>query len=511
MDVTDMVAYNVELLNCNDLQHSFFQLSRDDPILGFPYDATSIAGYAYPSTASESVSRAQSSSDLPSNEAEDWLRIRLILGSHLAQYMRHQLDEQLGYTSTVGISTSKLLAKLVGSVNKPRGQTTLMPPYHSDVSGPASNVTAFIDAHDIGQIPGVRFKIAQKIRSHVLDRPGDFDAGLVYGGTKEKVSVGDVRKFPGLDQQRLEAILGGPGAPQGLGTQVWGLINGIDDTDVGKARSVPTQISIEDSYIRLDTMDEVKRELGMLARSLVKRMHMDLLTYDDDDERDDSPEGEVPKDQHQTIQQSRKKWMAQPRTLRLTTRPRPPLNADGTRSRSFSRISRSSPMPNFVLNLDENIDSVADKLVGEALIPLFRKLHPERSGWNLSLVNVAATNMAETAGDGKDGAGRDIGRMFKRQESVLKDWRIEDIDVPPLLERDDGVEGSVVVQSNVLRGTSWGGTEDAIEPSQESYVEDGEWNDDDEPLSVGGTCGICGALMPEWAMVAHQRFHSLEG
>ncbi|KAI9795246.1 MAG: hypothetical protein M1835_006142 [Candelina submexicana] len=516
MDVTDMVAYNVELLNRNDLQHSFFQLSRDDPTLGFSYDATSIAGYAYPSTTiGESVCRLPTSSESPADEAEDWLRIRLILGSHLARYLRHQLDEQLGYTSTVGVSTSKLLAKLVGSVNKPKGQTTLMPPYRQDANGLHSNVTTFLDAHDIGRIPGIGFKIAQKIRSHLLGRPGEFDAGLIYGGTKEKVSVGDVRNSPGLDRNRLEVILGGPGAPQGIGTLVWGLINGIDDTEVGKARSVPRQISIEDSYIRLDTMDEVRKELGLLARSLVKRMHMDLLTYDEDDVEDSSQEQVLHGDQHQPTQQPRKKWLAQPRTLRLTTRPRPPVNANGARSRTFNRISRSGPMPNFVLNLDENADSLADKLVTEALVPLFRKLHPEKSGWNLSLVNVAATNMAETAGEGREGAGRDIGRMFKRQETVLKEWRVEDVDIPPLIEHDDGIdrhvedEGEVSCEMTLERN----GTEDAIEPSQESYVdvEDGEWDGDGDLPGAGITCSVCDALMPEWAMTAHRRFHSLEG
>ncbi|KAI9718207.1 MAG: hypothetical protein M1812_004197 [Candelaria pacifica] len=508
MDVTDMVAYNVELLNRNDLPHSFFQLSRDDPILGFSYDATSIAGYPYPSKNTESLSSPPSHSALQFNSAEDWLRIGLMLGSHLAQYLRHQLDEQLGYTSAVGISTSKLLAKLVGSVNKPKGQTTLMPPYLSAVDGPVSNVTTFIDAHDIGRIPGIGFKIAQKIRSHLLGRPGEFDAGLVYGGTKEKVFVGDVRKFPGLDQNRIEAILGGSGAPQGIGAQVWGLINGIDDSEVGKARSVPRQISIEDSYIRLDTMDEVRKELALLSRSLVKRMHMDLLTHDEDDGWDELEEAALREDQHETTQQSRKKWIAQPRTLRLTTRPRPPLNADGTRSRTFNRISRSSPMPSFILNLDANSDSIADKLVSEALIPLFRKLHPEKSGWNLSLVNVAAMSMAETAGDGKDGAGRDIGRMLKRQETVLKEWRVEDIDIPPTSEHDE-LEVSLENQKYVLHDRHAKGTEDLIEPSQESYVEDGEWENAVEALNPGSSCPACGAVMPEWAMAAHERFHAI--
>jgi DNA polymerase iota len=73
------------------------------------------------------------------------------------------------------------------------------------------------------------------------------------------------------------------GTPHGIGTRVWDLLNGCDDTEVGQAREVPKQISIEDSYRRLDTMEDVLKELHMLAASLLKRMHADLLGNDDDD------------------------------------------------------------------------------------------------------------------------------------------------------------------------------------------------------------------------------------
>jgi DNA polymerase iota len=43
--------------------------------------------------------------------------------------------------------------------------------------------------------------------------------------------------------------------------------------------------------------------------------------------------------------------------------------------------------------LDENIDALAERLVRESLFSMFRKLHPEKTGWNLSLLNVAVTNM----------------------------------------------------------------------------------------------------------------------
>jgi hypothetical protein len=48
MDVSDIVDYNVGLLNRNDLINSFFCLSKNDPAVGFTYDASSIAGCTYP-------------------------------------------------------------------------------------------------------------------------------------------------------------------------------------------------------------------------------------------------------------------------------------------------------------------------------------------------------------------------------------------------------------------------------------------------------------------------------
>ena len=243
MDVTDMIDYNVGLLNHNDLVTSFFHLDRNDPTVGFPCDASQVFGRTFPKH-SESCETAALSTNNPScNDFED-LVLRLRLGSHLAEHLRHQLEEQKGYTSTVGISTNKLLSKLVGNVNKPKNQTTLLPPYSNPPGGAANNVTKFIDDHDIGKIPGIGFKMAQKIRNYVLGRPAAFDAGLVYGPTKENVKVGDVRTLDGMGPDLLGRLLAGPGVPKDLGEKVWGLINGVDVIEVAKAKVVPQQISI---------------------------------------------------------------------------------------------------------------------------------------------------------------------------------------------------------------------------------------------------------------------------
>lgn len=474
LDVTDMVDYNIEILNKNDLKHSFFQISQQDPTLGFPFDAEVVAGHTHPE------------GYLFSGDAfVDAGTLRLRLGSHLAMYMRHELEQRKGYTATVGVATNKVLAKLVGNLHKPKDQTTLM----FDPDGNTS--MSFIGNHEIGKVPGIGFKLAQKLREFILDRPAEIDKGLVYGGTKENVTVELVRQCPEVNPEMLEKLLAGPGSQHGIGQKIWSLLHGVDDSEVSQMRTVPRQISIEDSYIRLDTFPELIKELNTLAQSLLKRMRIDLLGDEDDfEEKPDAGAGatEVPK----SIPTDGKKWLAHPKTLRLTTRPRQLLLPDGSRPRSFKRISHSAPLPTFVFLLNEGIEMLADKLVKETLISMFRRLHPEKAGWNLSLVNLAVTNMAETAGNSRTANGRDIGNMFKRQEDVLKDFRVVD--------HEDKV-------------TSVEGVDDEMTANVDGQASDGddevndEWDHGED--QDGEACELCGVRLPEFAMVAHRRFHSL--
>lgn len=360
-------------------------------------------------------------------------------------------------------------------------------------------MSAFLDSHDIGKIPGIGFKTAQKIRQYSLKRPAAFDTGLVYGGTKENVSVGDVRLQDGMNAELLDQLLAGPSVPKGFGSKIWGLINGVDDSEVGKAKEVPQQISIEDSYIKLDLVPDLKNELIMLGTSLIKRMRLDLMAEFVDGEVLVPGSGEVSRGVTDT-----RRWIAHPRTLRLTTRSRPRKNPDGSRSRTFNRISKSCTMPSFVFSLSATIEALAARLLTGTLIPLFHQLHPEKSNWDLSLVNLCATNMSQTATGTKAGSGRDISRMFRRQEDVLKDWKIEDIDVPPSPSSVDiAHEGEI---SPEWRGDGMVGPHGAGVISHEI---DDEWNDDDDLADLGTLCQLCGAAIPSFAKVAHQQFHLL--
>lgn len=240
MDVTDIVEYNLDVFNPNDLHHSYFQLSRENPLQGFEFDASVTCCHVVPSTSFPSTPPLYDGSNYDQNKPY----LRLILGSHLAQYLRQQLEEQQGYTSTVGVSTNKLLSKLVGNTHKPNSQTTLMPPYGDYQLHHNQVATDFLESHDISSIPGLGFKSAEKIRNYVLQRRAESKYRLVYSVTREKLSVKEVRANRDMSPELLEEILGGPGATKGIGRRVWNLFIGVDDSEVMKARDVPRQISI---------------------------------------------------------------------------------------------------------------------------------------------------------------------------------------------------------------------------------------------------------------------------
>ncbi|KAI0997082.1 hypothetical protein K3495_g11104 [Podosphaera aphanis] len=486
LDVTDIIDYNQALLNQRNLKNSFFFLDPLNPTRGFQFDATTLPDCVFPNH--KNFSR----NDSVKND-EEFLLTRLTLGSNLAQFLRLQLENEKGFTSSVGISTNKLLSKLVGNLNKPNGQTTLVPPYDAtltDENSSYSNVTKFIDDFDIGKIPGIGFKSAQYIRNHILSRTADFDTGLIYGETREKVSVYDVKAFPGMGPSLLEYILGGPGAKRGIGGKIWSLLNGIDDDEVKQAKDIPTQISIENSYLCLDSTSKLLQELQVLAMRLLSQIHIDLL------EENEDPDA-----------REKKRWIAWPRTIRISTRSRSTCPAE-TRTRDFSRTSRSSSLPNFVFNLTESLESTVKRLVRETLTPLIHKLHPDSSSMNISLVNICVTNMQELACKDSMSKVRSISRMFETQKSssILQEVGDQGKSKITRQSRFCGNFGKdISLEDEDENGDEDEGNEPKHYTTSMSYQEIVEESESDTEFQE--TCDECGTVMPGFALVAHKRFH----
>lgn len=263
-------------------------------------------------------------------------------------------------------------------------------------------------------------------------------------------------------------------------------------------------------------MAEVVNQLTALSISLLNRMQSDLRAAESEpDEAEGLANPAMDEEVDRTRSGPQWHWIAHPKTLRLSTRPRPPLKLDGTRSRTFARMSKSTSMPTFVFTERGPVKVLAQRLVGEVLVPLFHKLHTGQSGWDLSLVNICATNMVMTASNSKNATGRDISKMFRRQEGMLREWQVEDADVPP----EDQVSKSMdptQIDSPPLSSVgkppydAAGGSEDYMSSTQESRVIGDAWDGtEDEEEGKGKTCGVCNALMPAFAMVAHLRFHEM--
>lgn len=475
LDVTDMVDYNVEILNLNTLPNSFFCLSRDDPEKGFSFDASVIAG------CTAGYGHGVEASDRS-------LYMRLVLASHLARYLRLQIEEA-GYTSACGISTSKLLAKLVGNANKPRNQTTLLSLREDDI-------LAFMDTHGLRKVPGIGGKITHALESFFLGREADTDTYT----SGSAVTVGQFRSHPDVSAPMLEKLLGKrPGSERGIGDKIWGLLHGCDDAAVKAASNMPTQISIEDTYPGseggLNTVAEVEREMLKLGASLLRRMHVDLTEDENLENRPSfSVKGSGATD---TSPRRQRKWLALPKTLRLSTRPKTSYS-DG-KPYNWGRTSRSQPLPTFVFNNSAEVSSeaIVAKLVKEALMPMFAAINPDASGWNIGMINVCVANMVPTAAElGAAGSGRDISQMFRMQEDVLREFKVDDEGEA----RPQG-NGETTHLHSDLSTIPW--FEDGAETLTD--VEPETWNDLDDSQA----CGRCGHYIPPFAMPAHQRFHDL--
>lgn len=473
LDVTDLVEFNVGLLNRNALQDSFFCLSREDPEKGFSFDATAIAGCVTVNGHGE-------------DNHDNLLFVKLVLASHLARYIRLKIEEE-GYTSACGISTNKVLSKLAGTVNKPRNQTTLLS-LHED------EILKFMDSYGLRKVPGIGGRITHTLESYFLGRDADTDT-FVNGSA---VKVGEFRTRQEVSPHMLEKLLGSrPGAEKGIGEKVWALLHGVDDTDVKAASLIPTQISIEDTYPGpkggLNTSAEVERELIKLAASLLRRMHVDLTEVDEPD-KDSAVSADGAK---------RTKWLAHPKTLRLSTRPKTSPN-EGT-PYNWGRASRSQTLPTFIFH-DIDHEIIAGRLVKEALFPMFFQLNPDKAeGWNIGMINICVANMTLTATEDAAGSGRDISRMFKRQDEVLREFRVYDgSETPP---KTDQISSTGESRDNPALNHTVADDDDMdFGDDYASESESEAWGDQDGSQA----CPRCGHYLPVFAMAAHQRYHVLE-
>ncbi|KAK6535316.1 hypothetical protein TWF694_001780 [Orbilia ellipsospora] len=523
MDVTDQIDYNLAMAEKEGFATGFYQLKPDQPNFGFKFEWDVIPGHLYPPLTKPN--------SRPPSEVLKKIPKRLLLATHLAQYLRLLLLDQQGFTCSAGVCVSKLTAKLAGTINKPCAQTLLLPDHIQD----------FLDGLAVLKIPGIGSKTGGIIRDLVveqkrileaksqpetgdvaqesttqifdleeaedprqeeidLEQTGKDDFLMAYYPEAEvKTKVLDARTL--ISRQRLDVSIGN--IPPGAG-RVWELLHGIDHTEVAKASLVPTQVSIEDTFrpgtVSQDTtIEQLESILIRLSITLIRRLKTDLLTTaplpSQDDEAIDITQ----------LDQPSKKWQAFPKTLRISTR-------DRNTMKYGARNSKSGPMPNFIFALNVRIEETARRLAKEALVPLFRRLHgpdvPGGGKYDLALINIAATNM----GNGETGTeGGNVAAMFKRYNEVFPegDWERK----RPL--SDTQFEEPLLQQEELYEESSEDVVEKDEDEDEEDEVEDGFLSEDDSfsdgALSEEGSqevvCKNCHIRLPIFAIGAHERFH----
>lgn len=480
LDVTDIVHYNMQFINPSYLWQSFFHLDSQDPEKGFTFDCSIVAGRVYPPAHEEFTSSSLSSPLLHhSTESYSPTTLALTIASHLAMHLRTKIEQDFDMTVSCGISSNKLLSKLVGNVNKPRNQTTLIAPTQDIIQD-------FLDVHILKKVPGVGFRTIDRLEKYILSKHSRLDTF-----EDSPLTVRDLRIFPGMSPTLMSKILQGPGNEKSLGAKIWALMHGTDLSEVKKSRDIPTQISIEDTYNGINTLPKVIEQLHKLGLSLLRRMYSDLTE----------------ESSHQIDDRGGSRWIAYPRTLRLTINTRKPSASSSsgfgsiTLQKSTSvdknsqtplyhwsgRKSRSQPLPSFVFTLQYSAEYIVEKLVAEAFIPMFRWLNPEKQGWNLTLINVCVSNMKIAGNDNRKGAGRDISVMFKKQNETLKKWTVYDTTQPQQKVAENFMTSEQNEDENLY-----------------FWQEDG-----DLKMENSVDCLICGYELPSFAMEAHLRYHKL--
>ncbi|XP_072920200.1 DNA polymerase iota isoform X6 [Hemitrygon akajei] len=169
----------------------------------------------------------------------DGKHVRLALGSKIGDEMRGAIYERIGLTSSAGIASNKLQAKLVSGTFKPNRQTTLLPESVLDCMG---------NLMHLKQIPGIGPKTVRRLEFHGVH------------------TIHALQTFP-LDL--LEKELGVCAAQR-----IHKLSFGEDDYPV-TPRGPPQSLSNEDSFRKCSSLVEIRTKLEELLISLLIRLQKD--------------------------------------------------------------------------------------------------------------------------------------------------------------------------------------------------------------------------------------------
>ena len=154
--------------------------------------------------------------------------------TRIAQYLRAQVEEQVGITISAGVAPNKFLAKIASDWNKPNGLKVITP----------QQVSEFVEHLAVKKIHGVGKKTAEKMYALGIE-------------TCQQLR----EKGPEYLQQHFGSF----------GERLYQLSQGIDDRKVSSNRNVKS-ISVEHTYpTDIEELSQCIEQISSLQQELMKR------------------------------------------------------------------------------------------------------------------------------------------------------------------------------------------------------------------------------------------------
>ncbi|KAL7546504.1 hypothetical protein ACHAWF_010642, partial [Thalassiosira exigua] len=180
---------------------------------------------------------------LHADEKDDEVGRALRLGCHVARTVRRAVFDELGFTLSAGISTSKLVSKLAASYGKPNGQAVIFP-------GAMAKV---MEETQISKTRLLGGKLGKRVQSLLPE---------------SETTMGSVARLLPLD--RLEEEIG-----EESGRWVFDACRGIDHEAVrATLRVLPKSITAFKSFPKV-SYPELEKWTALLARDVMKRVETD--------------------------------------------------------------------------------------------------------------------------------------------------------------------------------------------------------------------------------------------
>lgn len=164
---------------------------------------------------------------------------RLKIGTYIAKQIREKLYNELGITCCAGIAHNKLLAKMIGSKNKPNKQTVLVPIY---------TTTFMTDLNSLRCITGI--------------------------GEKTELQLNEIGVKSILDLQEINITILQTKFGYAMATKLKDMSYGRDNTSI-KPSGKPKSISLEDSCKSISLRADVEEKFRLLLIRLLNQIAED--------------------------------------------------------------------------------------------------------------------------------------------------------------------------------------------------------------------------------------------